>query len=104
MGHDIAVDWIERDGALEWLITGHLDEAASCVNEVYRLRMTRPPGHAWIQAIFEAAWPELEGQAHYQETQVALEHLFKQVGVAKKKLEDGLLYIRDNYEGGAPPV
>ena len=104
MGHDIAFDWIERDGALEWLITGHLEEAASCVNEAYRLRMIRPPEHTWIRAIFQAAWPELEGQAHYQETQVALGQLFKQVGVAKKKLEEGLLYIRDNYEGGAPPV
>jgi hypothetical protein len=104
MDHDIAFDWIERDGALEWLITGHLDEAASCVNQAYRLRMTRPPELIWIRAIFQAAWPELEGQAHYYETRTALESLLKQVGVAKLKLEDGLLYIRDNYEGGAPPV
>jgi len=101
---DIAVDWIERDGALEWLITGHLDEAAACVYEAYRLHMSRPPEHSWILAILQAAWPELEEHAHYQETRDALELLLKQVGVAKKKLEDGLLYIRDTYEGGAPPV
>ncbi len=104
VGQGVAVDWVERTGALEWLITGHLDQAASCIYEDYRPRMTRPPEHSWIRAIFQDAWPELEGQAHYQETQVALERLLKQVGVAKQKLEDGLLYIRDTYEGGAPPV
>lgn len=104
LGHDIAVSWIESDGALEWLVTGNLDRAVSSIYNSYRLHMSKPPGHSWIQAILQAAWPELREQAHYSEVRVALELLFKQVGIAKKKLEDGLLYIRDTYEGGAPPV
>ena len=66
--------------------------------------MSRPPELAWIRNILQAAWPELDRQPAYHETRETLEHLLHEVGKARKKLEDGLLYIRDTYEGGAPPV
>ena len=104
MGYSNALDWIEHNGALEWLIAGHIDEAATCVYRAYRLHMSRPPELTWIQGILLTAWSELDRQSTYHETRDTLEHLLNGVGKAKKKLEDGLLYIRDTYEGGAPPV
>lgn len=103
-GRDIAASWVTSYGALEWLINGNTDKAASKVHNAYKPNMSSAPEHDWIQSIFEAALPELEEQAHFKKVRFRLALLLTQVSIAKQKVDAGLLYIRDTYEGGAPPI
>lgn len=104
-GQSVTIAWLEEFWARGWLLAGSLDGAASCVYSNYKRQGdVIPPEIMWFQEIFQSVWTEIDSHATYQKARSTTKLLLKQVRDAEKLLESGLLYIRDRYEGGAPPV
>ena len=96
--------WLDDFGALGWLLAHQPEEAASAVHERYRYISVIPPSVTWFQEIFQLAWPELNELPVNQLARDAASALLKKVREAKDRMETGLRYIRDQYEGGETPV
>lgn len=97
--------WLNNFGARGWLLAGNLDEAVSSVRENYHhISVPTPPPQAWFREIFQLAWPEINELPVNQQARLVASALLKKVREAKDHFEEGFLYIRDNYEGGNPPI
>ncbi|HEU5384213.1 MAG TPA: hypothetical protein VFV38_53145, partial [Ktedonobacteraceae bacterium] len=104
-GQAVAGIWLEDFGGRGWLLGGRVDQAARSVYEKYKYQGdVIPPDPVWFQEILQIAWTDIDNHPTYQEARSELAALLERVREAEKLLQDGLLYIRDQYEGGAPPV
>lgn len=129
-GADVATNlaklWLGPYGGLGWFLTGNTDRTASKIDEAYRSQdggMPARPGISWFLGIFEEAWSRVAtvtrhkdpdnrservtthiGERTIREAQEISQKLGAKVVEAKGLLESGIRYIRDNYEGGEPPV
>lgn len=107
----LASAWVDgwslyRPETLGWLLAGHANRAALCLDGSLYTPGSRPaaPPVNWRQSVFESALLSLNGDQSYEQTRHAAHGLFDAVLTAERLLNDGLLYIRDRYEGGRPIV
>ncbi len=59
---------------------------------------------SYSKDIFQVTWNELKGTPEYQQAQDTQEKLYRKLQEAESMLYQGLIYIRNRYEGGKPPV
>ncbi len=75
--------WLDRFGALGWLLAREPDAAASTVQEAYRYISIVRPSVTWFQEIFQLAWPEANVLPVNQQARAAACSLLEKVGEAK---------------------
>ena len=98
--------WLGPNGGLGWLVAGTGDKASAYIIEGYRTQssMAKCPDLAWFQEIINAAWPEIDNLQEIKDARMVAEVLRIKVREAENLLEFGIRFIRDQYEGGEPPV
>lgn len=89
-----------------WLLADKPDQAAQVIYNTYAIEWdaSQHSSFSWFQDIFQATESELKNDQAYQHVQDAQQRLFTKLQEAEMILYQGLLYIRNRYEGGAPPV
>jgi hypothetical protein len=103
LGEGLSQSWARTIG---WLLADQSDQAAQ---EIYSTDAigwdaSQHASFSWFQTIFQATESELKNDQAYQHMQDAQQKLFTKLQEAETMLYQGLLYIRNRYEGGVPPV
>lgn len=103
LGNGLAQVWSAK---IVWLLA---DKPAQAALDIYHgdainWDASQHSSLAWFQDIFEATANELKSDQTYQKVQDAQRELFAKLLEAEAMLYRGLIYIRNRYEGGAPPV
>lgn len=98
--------WLGPNGGLGWLVSGSIDKASTSIVDSYRTQssMAKCPDEIWFKEIIDEAWLEIDNFQEVKEARIVAEILRKKVGEVKDLLEFGIRFIRDQYEGGEPPV
>jgi hypothetical protein len=102
-GEDLSRAW---SAGIGWLLAGNPGQAALGIysGDAINWDAAQHVSLAWFQDIFEATANELKSDQTYLQAQDAQKELFTKLQEAETLLYQGLTYIRDRYEGGAPPV
>ncbi len=101
----LAKTWLGPYGGLGWLVAGAGDKAAMDIRNSQHTPPNNPaPDLSWFQGIINEAWPELDNLQEIKEARVVAETLQIKVREVEDLLESGIRFIRDQYEGGEPPV
>jgi hypothetical protein len=103
---DEAKIWLGQYQGLGWLVAGDGNEAAAHIRNGYLMQgnISVLPDIFWFQEIIIEAWPELDNLQEIKEARAVAEALQIKVREAENLLESGIRFIRDQYEGGKPPV
>jgi hypothetical protein len=103
LGDNLNQEWARKFG---WLLAGKVDQAAK---EIYDtdLRNMVPgvnvPLSSFID-LFQPTLDDLKNDPAYKDAMDAQDRLFKRLQDAEEKLKDGMIEIRNRYQGGPPPV
>ena len=91
---------------LGWVLANDIEKASGAIQKTYendfQARVT--PDTAWFKSILESVWPELQELPHVKKVHEVATDLFAKTVQAKDYVQSRLTYIRDNYEGGEPPL
>ena len=103
LGEGLSQSWARTIG---WLLADQPDQAAQEIysTDAINWDASQYASFSWFQDIFQATESELKNDQAYQHVQDAQQKLFTKLQEAEAMLYQGLLYIRNRYEGGAPPV
>lgn len=111
VAQSLAAGWVDgwalqRPETLGWLLASRPDHAARCLDGPVYVQGSRPapPPIDWRQNALESALAVLKSDPSFEQARCAGQTLFEAAAEAEKHLAKGLLYIRDHYEGGRPPV
>ena len=103
LGAGLAQSWARKIG---WLLGDNPVQAAQEIysEDAINWDAAQHASFSWFHDIFEATASELKSDQTYQRVQDAQKKLFTKLQEAESMLYQGLLYIRNHYEGGSPPV
>lgn len=103
LGYYLAITWSRTIG---WILIDKPDQAAQAIyeHEAINWDAGKHVKFDWFKDIFQVTWSELRGTPEYQQVQDIQEKLYTKLREAENILYQGLIYIRDRYEGGKPPV
>ncbi len=103
LGAGLAQSWARKIG---WLLGDNPVQAAQDIycEDAINWDAAQHASPSWFRDIFEATASELKNDQTYQRVQDAQQQLFTKLQEAEVMLYQGLLYIRNHYEGGPPPV
>lgn len=108
MPTNMAKLWLGNYGGLGWIVAGAEDEVAIHIDNSYSMEgggsLPVRPDISWFQGIIAEAWPQFDNLQEVEEARVAAEALQVKVQEAENLLAAGIRFIRDQYEGGEPPV
>jgi hypothetical protein len=101
LGAGLALSWARKIG---WLLE---DDPVQAAQDIYNedaidWDAAQHSSFSWFQDIFEATASELKSDLTYQRVQDAQQKLFTKLQEAESMLYQGLIYIRNHYEGGSP--
>ena len=95
-----------RPGTLGWLLAGAPERAAGEMYDAHH----NPASHnqyypvEWLESVMHDVWTTLQSLDTYRSFCDANERFFDALCAAEQHLAEGLLIIRDRYEGGLPIV
>lgn len=91
---------------LGWLLARRPQHAADVIFSGLKTMdmATIPPPAAWIETIFNELWRDLEVSRTFEEFWKREAELVLLAQQAEQLLAHALLHIRDQYEGGEPPI
>jgi hypothetical protein len=103
LAEGLSQSWARTIG---WLLA---DQPVQAAQEIYSTDAinwdaAQYASFSWFQDSFQATESELKNDQTYQHVQDIQQKLFTKLKEAEAMLNQGLLYIRNRYEGGAPPV
>ena len=103
LGEGLSQSWARKIG---WLLGDNPVQAAQDIysEDAINWDAAQHSSLSWFQDIFEAAASELKSDQTYQQMQDAQQRLFTKLQEAEAMLYQGLVYIRNHYEGGNPLV
>jgi hypothetical protein len=106
MSIEIAKTWLGFHGGLGWLVADNRDKAAIAIKDGYLAQSSDliSPDLSWFQEILTEAWPEIDSLQEIKEARMVAEKLHIKVREVENLLESGIRFIRDQYEGGEPPI
>lgn len=96
---------MHEPGTLGWILTGRPDEAAHTVHDTtlpFNCGATAP--REWYEERFAAVAKGVQAHPAYQTWIAKVQKMEEALHPALARVTEGLAYIRDRYEGGAPPV
>jgi hypothetical protein len=90
---------------LGWILANRPDKAAHIVydSSILGNRGATAPIH-WYEEQFAAVATEIRMSDEFQRFTSRSQELARSLSAALQRLDKGMLYIRDRYEGGAPVV
>lgn len=103
LGEGLSQSWARKIG---WLLGDNPVQAAQDIysEDGINWDASQHSSLTWFQDIFEATASELKSDQTYQQMQDAQQKLFTKLQEAEAMLYQGLIYIRNRYEGGSPSV
>lgn len=103
LGEGLARSWSRKIG---WLLGDNPVQAAQGIysEDAIHWDAAQHASFSWFQDIFEATASELKSDQTYLCMQDAQQRLFTKLQEAETMLYQGLVYIRNHYEGGYPLV
>jgi len=103
LGEGLAQSWVRKIG---WLLEDNPVQAAQEIynEDAINWDAAQHASFSWFQDIFEATASELKSDQTYHRVQDAQQKLFTKLQEAESMFYQGLIYIRNHYEGGPPPV
>jgi len=103
LGKGLAQAWSVKIG---WLLADKPVQAALDIynGDALNWDASQHSSLTWFQDIFETTDGELKSDPTYQKFELAQKALFTKLEEAETLLYQGLIYIRNHYEGGSPLV